>query len=913
MMQAVVVMPNTRSVAYLRDEFIKLANGQVIILPKMLSMDGLVQELCGSVILDDLSAKLLLYESFKAVKKSDESLESFLPLGQALYADFEEIIRNLKPIHLIFKELSKWEETGANFADFLDDEQKELLERFWSHFNEKTLTEMKMRFIVLWRSLPGIFEDFQQKLKTENALTSGLAYAKASDFSHNEAFISKYQRFYFVGFGQVSGAEIRLISRLHELGKSRLIWDLRPWYLQMPEHEASRLFTALKRIPVFAESLENAFQEKNTDLPDTNFEIIRCLGLAGMAQQINQLTENSGDETAIITTDTGLIQALVETGAPQIFPFNITMGFPIAYSPMARWIQKIFVWQERKEYEYGEGLQHILEDPFFKKVGPYAFSEWKHLKASTDYQHKTSFLESKLSLAPKWIWANDMKIWLSHFSDWWQSLEDELSSGSFEIAAWTSFVSVLKDLEKLVQNIDSKIVTAKVIQQLYASVLQRYPVAIKGSYKEGVQVMGLFESRLLDFKHVIIASAEEGSLPRKASGQSFLTENLRRAFRLPLRSQKAEDEIYQFYRLSHNAEKITLLLNQSAETQPSRIVQQVKYTPGLKSTDTTQTFGHSMPLPKAIEIGKNEFIFNKLKDFQANDSEKAASYLSPSSLHDLLQCALRFYFKKIEKLEDPEETKSLEMNPLDFGKWVHESIQILYEKIGNTGNDLAPHAYEKMKKGWESVQYEAWKKLKDKKSEGPLDDYMIEKEVGKVMAFRFFDCMAAEEGHRWIANEVDLERVDLEFQGQKWTLGGRVDIILESEHETWILDLKTGSFDKPTNYYIKSDKLERILPKILANKDLFQMLVYDWLAAKSNTSIHKKARSKLFYMADPKGQLVDPLALATDETDIELIFNELELILGNALTSFANPEIKITQTDEQKYCLYCAFASICKR
>ncbi len=912
-MKAVVVMPNTRSIVYLKDEFKKLAQGKPLILPKMLSMDGLIQELNEETIIDDISARLILYESFKKVKNSDESLESFLPLGQTLYADFEEIVRNLKPLNLIFKELSQWEETGANFADFLDDEQKELLERFWSHFNEKNLTEMKMRFIVLWRSLPGVFEDFQQKLKDQNAVTSGLAYAKASSFSQSHPFISKYNSFYFAGFGQFSGSEIKLVSRLNELGKSKLIWDLRAWYLQMPDHEASRLFSGLKRIPVFAESLENAFKNEDNALPETYFDIIRCLGLAGMAQQINLLTENSGPETAVIITDTGLIQALLETGSQKMFQFNVTMGFPIAYSHFARWIQKVIIWLERKDVTYSDGLEDVLQDPFFQKMCPFAFSEWRHFEDNMDFQYKTSVLQTKLSLSPAWLWATEMKVWLSLFSLWWKSLDEELLVSSFERAAWTSFISVFEDLKKLVKNIDGQIVTPRVVQQLFTSLLSKYPIAIKGAHNEGVQVMGLFESRLLDFKHVIIASAEEGSLPGNVSAQSFLTENLRRAFRLPSRSQKVEDEIYQFYRLSHNAERITLLLNQSAETQPSRIVQQVRYTPGFKSKDRTQAFGHSMPLPKPIEIEKNEFIFNKLKDFQPFEFEKSATYLSPSSLHDLLQCELRFHFKKIEKLEDPAETKSLEMNPLDFGKWVHETIQWLYKRWAKPEKYLEEADYERMKLAWESAQFEAWKALKDKKSEGSLDDFMIEKEVGKLMAFRFFDFMAKEKSHRWIANEVNLERADLEFEGQKWTLGGRVDIVLETENETWILDLKTGAFDKPAAYHIKSDKLERFLPKILANKDLFQMLVYDWLAAKSKGTNQKGSRSKLFYMADPKGTLVDPLELATDPNDIHLIFNELELIIGTALSSFSDPEIKIRQTDEQKYCAYCAFASICKR
>ena len=912
-MQAAVVMPNTRSLAYLKDEFIRLAQGKPLILPKMFSMDGLVQDLCGVHILDDLEAKILLFKSFRKIKNSDESLESFFPLGQTLYADFEEIIRNLKPIHLIFKELSQWEETGANFADFLDEEQKELLERFWSHFDGNKLTEMKLRFIQLWRSLPAIFEDFQANIRSKNVLTSGMAYAKASDFDANYDLIKRYTKFYFIGFGHLSETEIRIVSRLDKLGKAKLIWDLKAWYLKNSEHEVSRLFTRLKRKPELQATLDQAFKQDDISLPETNFEVISCLGLSGMAQQIIHLAKNADHETAIIITNPGLIQALVEFGGGDKFPFNITMGYPLAYTRQARWIQKIFNWLERKEFQYSESLAPVLNDGFFELASPFAFSDWKHLQVATTFQSKTSEIQKRLPMAPDWLWESDFKIWTSKFLNWWKEIQTQMQDSEMDLAVWENFLGIFEKLNFIIENIESKELSIKFIQQLYAPLCHRYPVAIKGSYKEGVQVMGLFESRLLDFKNVIVAPAEEGVLPGNSGGQSFLTGNLRRAFQLPDRSQKAEDEIYQFYRLSHRAQNITLLIDQAAEKQPSRIVQQLRYSPGFKFQEMVQKFGHSMPLPKEIVVEKNAFIFDQIKVFQPQKETPSQSYLSPSSLHDLLQCELRFYYKKIEKLQEPENIQNLEMSPLDFGKWVHETIQNLYEQVGKEGNFLEKLDFENMKSGWASEQYKVWNGLKEKISEGDLDHFMIEKEVGKVMAFRFLDHMAHQEKHRWIKNEMDLERGTFEFESQQWTLGGRVDIVLKTETQYWIIDLKTGGFDKPSFYQINPQKPEKIFSKILNSKDLFQMLLYDWLSAKSGFFNGLKVRSQLFFMADPAGKLVDPLSLTESFEDEALILNELEQIIGKALQSFSNPETKIRQTDERKYCVYCAFASICRR
>jgi len=914
MMQAAVVMPNTRSIVYLKDEFVKLGQGKPLILPKMVSMDGFVNDLAGRHIVDDLEAIVLLYKSFQKVKQSDESLESFFPLGQTLYADFEEILRNLKPINLVFKELSRWEETGANFADFLDDEQKEFLERFWSHFNENQLTAMKTKFILLWRSLPGVFEDFLEALGQQNVLTSAMAYAKASEFLTSNDLISRHQKIYFIGFGNLSEAEIRIISKLHEIGKASLIWDLQSWYLQNPEHEAFRLFSRLKMKPALQFSLNQAFNQIGSELPETKFEIISCLGYAGMAQQIRHLAQNADSETALILTEPGLIQALIETGDAEVFPYNITMGFPLAFTQQARWIQKVFIWIERKEYDHAENFYKIIEDPFFEKVCPFGFSEWNLAKEGLGFYFKTSQLKSKFKLVPDWLWEAEMHNWLSKFLFWWKGLEDAFAVLNLESAVWQSFILVFEKLSNLVETIDIKQLTPKVIQQLYTPLLHKFPVAIKGSYKEGVQVMGLFESRLLDFDQVIVAPATEGSLTSKGGGQSFLTENLRRAFGLPIQSQKVEDEIYQFYRLTHVAKKITLLINQSSDAQPSRIVHQIRFTPGFLSNDFVQSFGHSMPLPKAIVKEKNVHFSEQLNRFKADqDLNGSATYLSPSSLHDLLQCELRFFYKKVEKLKEPEVLQNLEMNPRDFGKWVHETIQNIYELVGDKRTYLEKEDFETMKSNWQSVQYKVWNGLKEKTSEGDLDHFIIEREVGKIMAFRFFDHMSNQEKHRWLKNEMDLEHVALEFEDQKWMLGGRVDMVLESENQYWVIDLKTGAFEKPSSYEIKVDQLEKMLPKVLSNKDLFQMLVYDWLSNNGSYFKSKPCRSQLFYMADPNGVLIDPLGKTNGLEEVSSVFEELKRLIGSALQSFSDSNLKIEQTEERKYCAYCAFKSICKR
>ena len=163
-------------------------------------------------------------------------------------------------------------------------------------------------------------------------------------------------------------------------------------------------------------------------------------------------------------------------------------------------------------------------------------------------------------------------------------------------------------------------------------------------------------------------------------------------------------------------------------------------------------------MPKEIFRDKNDFVLNAISKYQKIESENKVAYLSPSSIHDLLQCDLRFYFKKIEKIKEPDVILKTEMSPFDFGKWVHGTIQNLYEEVGKNGRFLQKSDFETMKSKWEVTQFLVWNALEEKASDGSLNSYYYEKEIGKVMAFRFFDFMSLQPAHRWIRNEMDMEK-----------------------------------------------------------------------------------------------------------------------------------------------------------
>ncbi len=913
MLNVLVVLPNSRGSGYLRKALQAQTKGKALILPGMMGMDSFISALSEERIINPQEAVLELFKSFRKLKNPNEQLSDFIPLGQALLSDFEDIIRNGRKPEEVFGELKRWAATGASFSDFLDEEQLEALKRFSDHF-QGLLSSGTQRFVDLWHRLPALFSDFQTRLSESGKTTSALAYSNAGKQLVSSPMLRRYQHFYFAGFGNLTRSEIELMNTLSEISHTEFCWDIQPWYSDNPSHEVNRLFSRLRRFQLFQKSIAY-WEKRGSQTKKPTITQVICKGVSGMAQWVHHSGTFHPDKTAMIATDPGLVHAVIMGNSGEDFQFNITMGYPLAYSPQAHWILRIFQWVSRPVSRITSDIQWVLTDPHFFQFFPKCFEKWNMIRTEKSY-----FTEDELRLilkdGPVWLWPLNAFEWVEQMLTWLMKIPADQWQPGQEWSAWKNIQLCFDDLKTLSELPERPDFSFSALSQLLPSVLYRYPIDITGSIEKGIQVMGLYESRLLDFEHVIIAPGEDGSIPTSNSGQTFLPDNIRKVFGLPTRIEKTEDEIYQFYRLTHRSKEITILTGNDSGKKRSRILDQIEFSEYFPFEKKIQEFGSGILLPSPIQIEKTDSLLEEISSFfSGNPDEKSKSSLSPSSIHSLLVCPLRFYYQKICRINKPDTFSDLEMNPMDYGNWLHTSIQKLLETFGSGRNFIQPGQYDDMKNHWDTVCAKVWMELKGKTSVGPLDSFEVEKAIGRIMADQFFDFMKSYRPHRWLVNEWSFPTKKLEESGHYWSVSGRADIIFETDISYQIFDLKTGSIKTQADYQAKFKK-DGTFPvaKILNTKDFFQMLMYNRMALDEPYFKGKPVRSVLFFLGNPgENKLVDPFAHIQNPEEEQKVFDAIDEIVTKRLKELADPTLPIMQTEDVKNCEYCDFSAICQR
>lgn len=913
MLNVLVVLPNSRGSGYLRKALQARTKSKALILPGMMGMDTFISELSEEQIINPQEAVLELFTSFRKLKNPNEQLSDFISLGQVLLSDFEDIIRNGRKPEEVFGELKRWAATGSSFSDFMDEEQLEALKRFSDHF-EGLLSSGTQRFVDLWHRLPTIFADFQERLSQSGKTTSALAYSKASKQLASNSKLARYHHYCFAGFGNLTRSETDLMKTISELRQADFCWDIQTWYSDNPSHEVNRLFSRLRRVPLFQDSISN-WEKKSSRKQRPTVSQIVCKGVSGMAQWVHNSHNVDTDLTALVATDPGLVHAVIVANAGDNFRFNVTMGFPLSYSPQAHWIQRIFQWVSRPVPRITSDIQWVLSDSHFTLLFPECIKIWNQIKSEKSYFTEDE-LRQILKNGPDWLWPQSAFDWVEKMRKWLRSIPAEKWQRGQEWAAWKNIQLCFEDLKTLSELPDRLDFSFSALSQLLPSVLYRYPIDITGSTEKGIQVMGLYESRLLDFDHVIIAPGEDGNIPTSNSGQTFLPDNIRKVFGLPTRIEKTEDEIYQFYRLTHRSKEITFLTGNDPGKKRSRILDQIEFGEYFPFEKKNQGFGSGILLPQPIQIEKTEYLLNEISSFfSANQEVQAKSFLSPSSIHSLLACPLRFYYQKICRLKKPDTYSDLEMNPMDFGNWMHTSIQKLLETFASGRNFIQTEQYDQMKNHWATMSAKVWMELRGKTSIGPLDSFEVEKAIGHIMADRFFDFMKSYQPHRWLVNEWSIPPKTLKENDRYWFVSGRADIIFETETSYEIFDLKTGSIKNQSDYQAKFKK-DGTFPeaKILNTKDFFQMLMYNRMALDEPYFKGKPVRSVLFFLGNPsENKLVDPFAHIQNPEEEQKVLDAIDEIVTKRLKELADPTLPIMQTEDVKNCSYCDFSAICQR
>ncbi len=684
--QVAVVFPNKRSILYFVNYLSKIIE-KPIFLPEIYTINEIIGKFSNLVVTDDITLTYKLFQAFKKHTQTTENFDEFYFWGQMLLNDFEDIDKELINPKAIFSNLAEQKEIETLFNSF-SQSQIDAIKLFWGSFNNKSDSEYKKKYLKIWEQLFNIYTEFNNNLKTNNKAYTGMMFKDAfSNFTTEKLATLNLDKIYFVGFNALSKVETEFFQFLKKKNIAQFYWDYDQYFLGNKKHEAG--FFIKKHILNFPEN--SKIEHNSLTSTNKNVEIISTPSSVGQAKLLNnilselQKQENFNiNNTAIILADETLLIPVLHSLPKTIDKLNITMGFPLKETPAFSILINLLELQiQKKENKfYHKTVKALLNHPYIKEL------------YQTDSETIINFITKNniTYVDEKDLQKNELfsKIFLpltenNKFIDYITSLIEDIyeqleakNTDSLTLEYFNLLLSTIRKTNDLL--IQSNIeINIKTYFSILKTILSSKTIPYEGEPIGGLQIMGILETRLLDFENIIFLSLNEGLLPKTSATNSFISYNLRKGFGIPTIENQDSIYGYYFYRILQRAKNIRFVYNSAVSfnnKEISRFLTQIKYEELFNITERNFTFSAEMPEKKPITIKKDENVLNSLNKYLTTNKK----HLSPSALNTYIDCGLKFYFKYVAEINKPEEITE-EIDYAIFGSILHKAIEILYQNF----------------------------------------------------------------------------------------------------------------------------------------------------------------------------------------------------------------------------------------
>lgn len=691
-----IVFPNKRASLFF-NEYLAQESDRPIWSPTYVSISELFRQSSELTIADPIKLVCDLYKVFQKATGSKETLDDFYFWGEMLIADFDDADKNMADTKALFSNLKDLNELMDNY-DFLEEGQKEALSQFFHNFSIDQVTELKQRFISLWDVLGDIYTEYKAQLESQSIAYEGMLYRQVIEQLDVEAL--PYHTYVFVGFNVLNKVEHTLFKKLNEAGKALFYWDYDTFYLNKTPHEAGEFIRRNLRdfpseLPVSC--FDNLSQPKDItfiESPTENGQV------RYLPQWIRENLTPEEKETAVVLCNEALLQPVLHSLPDNVKHINITMGFPLSQTPAYSFVNALMELHtsgynpNNGRYLFAEVIS-VLKHPYTRQLSPEAEKLEQTLTRDNRFYPLPSELKQDevlellftprrnnldlccmLSEAIKKVATIYQQQAASH-SDAFDQLYRESLFKTYTLV--NRFHTLIESKELNVQ--------AGTFQRLLTRVMSSSSIPFHGEPAIGIQVMGVLETRNLDFRHLILLSVNEGQLPKAGGDSSFIPYNLRKAFGMTTIDHKIAVYAYYFYRLLQRAEKVTLVYNTATDGinrgELSRFMLQFLIEWGhpiqRKQLEAEQSPQGSVP----ITIEKTPDIMERMrKVFDLQSNPKAI--ISPSALNCYLDCSLKFYYKYVALLSAPDEV-SADIDSAKFGSIFHYAAEHIYKDLTSHG------------------------------------------------------------------------------------------------------------------------------------------------------------------------------------------------------------------------------------
>ncbi len=931
-----VVLPNRRAGLFLKQHFSDHSK-QPLWAPAIFSIEDFIWDLSGLKKADAAEQLYIFYAVYKASEKEKaEPFELFCKWAPTLLADFNETDAYLADTEKLF----------GNLSDIKGIEE-------WS-LNATSLTDFQKQYLHFWASIGHWYKKYKEALLAEKLAYPGLAYRIVAENIQELLKGKNWQKIIFAGFNALTAAEEKIIASLRQNNLADILWDADRYYIENTANEAGRFLRRYKKDYFKPANLNSLVFEHIEDRFSTDEKNITVVGVARMVSQakaashfLETLPKDNrySPQTAIVLADETLLIPLLHALPKEANNINITMGFPLRNTPIASLVNALFQLHlnadrfkvktalregKREQKFYHADLTRLFRHPYIKQL--FAASglaeklteriSTKNIIFASPVQMENYFPFLKEQFAP-------IHTFLKPWTDIPSALEGlkamvEILRPVFSSTSKENEQSLNIELEYLYQihliisraatlhekwNIASDVSTLKALieQQLSSSTLP-----FEGEPLSGLQIMGVLETRTLDFENVILLSANENIIPSGKTQHSFIVYDLRKYFNMPVWDDKDAVSGYHFYRLLQRAKNIFIVHNTDQELfgnrEKSRFVTQLLYelpVANKKTKITEVVFDAGNPETNleadVIRISKTDSILSKM-------NELAQKGLSPSLLNTYRDCSLKFYFHYVAHLREQEEVEeTIETHTL--GTIIHKSLDEIYRPhLGQLlSQDFFDNALKKVNHSVDasfanffSLEESSYGKnlLAKKIAVRYLEDYFknekknLPKDKSKIAAVSEL--------------ETTLE-FSVSINDKSIKLKGQADRIDKTDDQITLIDYKTGQT-------IPSELKVKDWNEIISNTKIgksFQLLMYAWLYSRSTGNTlpissgiisFRKLSSGFLTVSTPEGDLIKENSLI-----------HFEKALFELLADLFNNDKSFVQTEEISVCKNCDFKKICRR
>ena len=922
-----MVFPSRRARLFFSDALASVAR-RPLWQPRFESLGEIMERVAGMCLSDEIKLVTELYKVYS--RYHDESFDAFYFWGGMLLADFDQIDKYLIDADMLFSNMGDLKALESD-RSYLTAEQIEVIARFWRSFGlESEFSEEKERFMTIWRSMADVYHGFRDRLREQGLAYEGMIHREAAERLSGEEAVEwsddPQARYVVAGFNALSECEKRLFRRMYGSGRVEFYWDYDDYYVGNPDYEAGLFLREnIRNFPSPSGerlSCDRFRRPKRIEIVSAPSDSMQCKYVHEFLSGLIERGIRPGKQTAIVLTDESLLLPVLYSIPEQIEQVNVTMGYPLRQTMAYSLVE---LQSRRKPGRDGEPMYYhsdvtgLLLHPYVRACDPAAAGLAAEILRRQSIYVRRSMLVPGSVIDPLFAPAGSWQELSAYIRDS-LSLVILHAASADDVRQRREFFSVIVDRICRLENSlagSGLEVTTPVFASLLRKMLQDVRIPYEGEPLSGVQIMGILETRNLDFEHVLVLSVNDDTFPgNRAVSSSFIPYNLRYAYGLPTPQHHEGVYAYYFYRLLQRAETVHLAYCSRSDDkrtgEPSRYVYQLEYESPHR------------PLRRAIRLGVN---LTKTEPVSASKTGRTARILeeyldgggrslSPTAFYQYVECPLRFYFRHVAGLKPVEEIAEEVDLPM-FGTILHRAMELLYMPLLG---DPSPQRTIASLPGTPAVKEAVVRAVNEEYLQDPKateEEYggsvlLVRDVVRKYIDSCILPYDASQRGYAVERLEAPVEyRVPLERDGRVRSVGfaGKADRIDRlSDGALRVVDYKTG---KPHNRF---RDVAALFSSVAAERSpaVLQTLLYAMMLSQSENCDVQPA---LYYVRSMQDERFSPLLVEGDRPVLrfsdyrESLNGHLQKTLSE-LFDFSKP---FEQCEDRSVCAYCDFREICRR